>query len=242
MDRKMKLILKIISILTLLLFLSCNKKSDKYDLPEKFPLRIGNTWIYKNIIYTPKDTVVSYDTLCILGKYKDYYEYTYGYSKIRLVKNEAGKLLSFGYIQLPDTIHGIIESGDSVKFPQPRILKSDTVIYKKPKILAFFNVDTGYVEIDTSNYANRNGEDAPYLSIKKNYKFKNHFYDAYVIRYIAACPGVYSRYYYFTKLGQVYMRAISKDKKRVVQELILEKFLKNYHLKNLKFSENKNYF
>jgi hypothetical protein len=243
MNRKIKLVLKIISIFTLLLFLNCNKKiSNKYDLPEKFPLKVGNTWIYKNLIYTPKDTVLTYDTLCVIGKYKDFYEYTYGYSKIRLVKNEAGKFLSFGYIQLADTIHGSIFNGDSFYYEQPRILNSDTVLFKKPRIIAIFNIDTGYVDIDTSKYALPKGEDSLHLSIKKNYKFNNKFYDAYVIRYISSCPGVYCRYLYYTRLGKVYEKSISKDKKDVVQEIILDKFVENYHLKNLKFSNSKKYY
>ena len=133
MKNKIKVNLKIIFILALLLFLNCNNKKTvkKHDLPEKIPLKIGNTWIYKNLIYTPRDTVITYDTLCVLGKYKEYYEYTAGYSKLKLVKNESGRFLLFGYIQLADTIHGSIFNSDTFYYKEPRIISPDTVLFKK---------------------------------------------------------------------------------------------------------------
>ena len=109
--------------------------------------------------------------------------------------------------------------------------------------MAIFNIDTGYVEVDTiGKYILPNGIDSFHVSIIKDYQFQDNKYDTYVYRHISSCPSVYCRYEYYTCIGEVYTKAISKNKRDIVQEIILEKFIDNYYMKNLRISENMKYY
>ena len=243
--RKLGFNLFLFSIITISIVCCNNSKViNSTNLPKKFPLKTGNTWVYKNLVYSKCDTICTYDTLCILGKYKDYYKYTEGYGRISLVKNKYRKLLSYGYIQLSDTIHGIISGNDTTSYKEPIILKADTIYYGKPLIKAIFTIDTGYVSIDTlsQKFMFSSHIDSFHVSIERDYKYKNNSYDSYVFRYLSKCPGVYCRYDYYTKIGLVYNKAISKNKKNIVQEIILENVLKDYYMKNIRTSENNKYY
>ena len=232
--------LSFVFIIIVVLFISCNniKLSKIGNLPEEFPLKVGNTWIYKKYFYSNNDTTCTVDTLCVLGKYEDYYKYSGSFGRFELVNNQSGKFLSYGYIQLADTIHGNIVNGDSIPYPKPIIFKADTVLFERPRILAIFTADTGYVDIDTAKYTFVENSDSFHVSIKKGYEFQNNTYDAYVYRYKAACPGIYCRFSYYTGIGVVYESSILQHTRKVGQEIFLERFIENHTMKNIKISDH----
>ena len=235
----MKLTFRILSVL-LIVTSTCLNAEEK-----EFSLEVGDTWVYDNIVYQWGDTMsVNSDTLCVLGKYKDFFKYSYGFSHIDLVNYTGGMLLSYGFIQLADTIYGYIQHGDSLFNGEPTILESDTIMFDNPIILAIFKADEGSFKIDTSSQIFRfpDGKTDFFVFQEDGYRYKNDQYNVNVVRFNSSCPAVSCRYTYYSYFGKIYEKSMSRNGERIVQEMFLNKFMKNYTMKKLKISENARYF
>jgi hypothetical protein len=186
------------------------------ELPESYPLKTGNAWVYHHRVYNPFKDIVrgSYDTVNIVGKYKDHYKLQYNnYEAIYLRNNREGKYISCGHI-----------------------IRGDTVLYQKPQIATIFSADTGYIDQNalSTKYTFPSKWDSFHVSIKDSFNYKNQIIAVYVTSYISGCPGVYKRYKYYGKQGLIYYKAIGNDKETIVEERVLLDTLQNFYLDNRK--------
>ena len=185
-------------------------------LPDHMPLKTGNSWIYHHRVYNPFKDIVrgSYDTVNIVGKYKDHYKLQYNnYEAIYLSNNREGKYISWGHI-----------------------MRGDTVLYQKPQIATIFSADTGYIDQNAlgTEYTFPSKWDSFHVSIKDSFNYKNQIIPVFVTSYISGCPGVYKRYNYYGKQGLIYYKAIGNDKETIVEERVLLDTLQNFYLDNRK--------
>jgi hypothetical protein len=104
--KKQILPLTFLAILVLVIF-SCEKdeNNNTNELPNKFPLEVGNAWKYERTYYEKGAIDTSYlDTLYIAGKHQDYFLYSWNpRSYYNLVKNSDNKLVNYGVINPNDT-------------------------------------------------------------------------------------------------------------------------------------------
>ncbi len=160
----MKLFYYLIFIISLL---SCssptNSNINHYDLPQTFPLKVGNAWSYKITDFNPDQNRIRKDTLYVFGVYDNAYKMSYhpNYA-FDIVKNNQNKLLVLGHVSL----YGI----------------NDTTIFDKPFIWTFFNIDTGFVDKSIFNEYDC-FTDSVHISIIQNMEFMNNLYNVYVVKY-----------------------------------------------------------
>ncbi len=135
---------------------SSNRKH--IDLPTEFRLIHGSALVYESV-YEYQDTTVL-DTLYISKLFQDYYGYSWKPNEYWYLVNNYGGMFLF---------HGIIRYN----------IQSDTLLFSKPYIWAFFKEDTGFVDYTKfSDY--RINADRIHLSIHNDIKAFGNYYDGIV--------------------------------------------------------------
>ncbi len=202
-------------VLVFLWFVQCSQTESikAGDLTSVFPLEVGTTWIYKNLVYHLADTNCVMDTICITGKYKDYFieETTHAdWTGISFVKYLDNKYILYG-----------------------RVGNSDTVFYEYPIVLGYMNGITGDVDSDSLMKNEKvSCRESLNITIIPDYTVLGEIDTVYCHYFTSTCPDVSHRYdYYSKKYGLVYNKAIQRNRGNIVQEIILEKIIKKHKQK-----------
>ena len=204
----------ILIVLFLPLFFNCSESTNSnithYDLPTEFPLQIGNAWIYERNYHTGEPDSIQLDTLYIMGKFGDYYQYSWRPDEnCTLVKNYDNMLLNCGYI-------GFNEESN------------DTMIYEQPIIWFFYSQDTGYVNIeDYPDYELQ--YDSVHIGIEKNIVRFENIYEGYKVSNYGYSFSVQNDVFYLTVDGFIDAYSYDSETGFLDQTVKMVKKLQNFY-------------
>lgn len=174
---------RIIFFIIIFLFFGCSDffAPENDNLPSEFPLKIGQKWIYDRTYYSAGEVdSVQTDTLFIVGKWDDYYLYSWNPSEyFSLVRNYDNKLVNFGSIL---------------------ITNADTLFHQIPYVWAFYEEKENSVpDLEGYNYFG----DSLFISVSHNEKWFGKIYDTYKLESKGINSNYYRKIVYYNILGFV---------------------------------------
>lgn len=223
----------LILISMLLIIQSCDLNEPLYGpplayhkLPDDFPLKVGTGWVYRTNYYSNSNMTIDSsftDTLLITGQTNQHTEY-------------------FLYSWNPDVYASIICNVNNLLINVGQINyyadRNDTIIFNKPYIWTFYNIDTGYVNFN--NYGN-NYEyiyDSILVSIDSGKIFFNERFDTYIFNEISMNQPSLNRFQYSNELGFILWQYIKPGSSIIGKDIRLIEVIED-HKYQLKTNEQR---